>query len=204
MLGYHANEVVDLSKGPKKYAALSHCFRIEGGAYGKINKGLYRVHQFTKLEMFIFCKPEESEALHKKLLSIEKEICDGLDLPYRVIDIPTGDLGDEVVAVVARDVNVQKIKGHKAFHNENERKFILSCINLVDKAVLGDKKDVYKPIKEMKPDIILLGYDQINFTDHLEENLKKNNLKIKVLRTKPLNVRYYKTSKIKKYLNKFL
>lgn len=93
LLGYHAGEVLDLSDGPKKYAALSHCFRTEGGAYGKENKGMYRVHQFTKLEMFIFCKPEESEVLHKELLDIEKEICNGLDLNYRVIDIPTGDLG---------------------------------------------------------------------------------------------------------------
>ena len=93
VLGYHGDEVLDLSKGPKKYAALSHCYRREAGAYGKASKGLYRVHQFTKLEMFIFCKPEESEALHQELLNIEKEICDGLGLAYRVIDIPTGDLG---------------------------------------------------------------------------------------------------------------
>ena len=59
--GYHAGEVLDLSKGPKKYVALSHCFRTEAGAYGRESKGLYRVHQFTKLEMFIFCKPEDSE-----------------------------------------------------------------------------------------------------------------------------------------------
>jgi len=93
MLGFHANEVLDLSKGPKKYAALSHCFRTEAGAYGKANKGMYRVHQFTKLEMFVFCKPEDSEALHQELVEIEKEICGGLELHYRVIDIPSGDLG---------------------------------------------------------------------------------------------------------------
>jgi seryl-tRNA synthetase len=93
VLGYHANEILDLSKGPKKYAAISHCFRTEAGAYGRTSKGLYRVHQFTKLEMFIFCSPTESENLHKELLSIEKEIADGLDLPYRVIDIASGDLG---------------------------------------------------------------------------------------------------------------
>ena len=93
VLGYHADEVLDLSAGPKKYAALSHCYRREAGSYGRESKGLYRVHQFTKLEMFIFCKPEESEALHTELLNIEKEICDGLGLAYRVIDIPTGDLG---------------------------------------------------------------------------------------------------------------
>ncbi len=93
VLGYHANEVLDLSDGPKKYAALSHCFRKESGAYGKANKGMYRVHQFTKLEMFIFCKPEDSEKLHEELLEVEKEICDGLGLAYRVIDTPSGDLG---------------------------------------------------------------------------------------------------------------
>ncbi len=93
MLGYHANEVLDLSTGPKKYAALSHCYRKEAGAYGRTSKGLYRVHQFTKLEMFIFCTPEQSEALHQELLAIEKEICDGLGLHYRIIDIASGDLG---------------------------------------------------------------------------------------------------------------
>ncbi|KKQ28107.1 MAG: Serine-tRNA ligase [Candidatus Magasanikbacteria bacterium GW2011_GWC2_37_14] len=91
--GYHANEVLDLSSGPKKYVALSHCFRTEAGSYGQESKGLYRVHQFTKLEMFVFCKPEESEKYHEEILNIEKEICDGLKLNYRVIDIPTGDLG---------------------------------------------------------------------------------------------------------------
>lgn len=91
--GYHANEILDLSKGPKKYIALSHCFRTEAGAYGRTSKGLYRVHQFTKLEMFVYCKPEDSEAMHHGLLAIEKEICDGLELSYRVIDIASGDLG---------------------------------------------------------------------------------------------------------------
>lgn len=93
VLGYHANEVLDLSEGPKLYAALSHCFRTEGGAYGKESRGLYRVHQFTKLELFAFCKPENGEGLHEKILAIEKDICDDLQLAYRVIDIPSGDLG---------------------------------------------------------------------------------------------------------------
>lgn len=93
MGGYHAQEVLDLSKGPKKYVALSHCFRTEAGAYGKTSKGLYRVHQFTKLEMFIYCKPEDSEKMHQELLSMEKKIVDGLKLPYRVIDVASGDLG---------------------------------------------------------------------------------------------------------------
>ncbi len=93
MGGYHADEVLDLSKGPKKYAAISHCFRTEAGAYGKTSKGLYRVHQFTKLEMFIYCKPEDSEKMHQELLKLEQKIADGLDLPYRVIDVASGDLG---------------------------------------------------------------------------------------------------------------
>jgi seryl-tRNA synthetase len=93
ILGYHSNETLDLTVGPKKYVALSHCFRKEAGTYGHASKGLYRVHQFSKLEMFIFCKPEDSEKHHLELLSIEKEIADGLGFPYRVIDIATGDLG---------------------------------------------------------------------------------------------------------------
>lgn len=91
--GYHANEVLDLSTGPKKYVALSHCFRTEAGAYGRTSKGLYRVHQFTKLEMFVYCKPEDSEQIHQEILEIEKEIVEGLGLNYRVIDIASGDLG---------------------------------------------------------------------------------------------------------------
>lgn len=91
--GFHSNEILDLTHGPKKYVALSHCYRTEAGAYGKTSKGMYRVHQFTKLEMFVFCKPEDSEKMHNEILMIEKEIADGLGFPYRVIDIPTGDLG---------------------------------------------------------------------------------------------------------------
>ncbi len=93
MGGYHANEVLDLSQGPIKYVALSHCFRTEGGAYGRTSKGLYRVHQFTKLEMFVYCDPQDSELMHEELLMIEREICDGLEIPYRVIDTASGDLG---------------------------------------------------------------------------------------------------------------
>ncbi|PSO45358.1 MAG: serine--tRNA ligase, partial [Parcubacteria group bacterium QH_9_35_7] len=77
VLGYHSNEIMDLSEGPKKYAAISHCFRREAGSYGKSSRGLYRVHQFKKLELFIFCKPSQSEELHKELLEIEEEIYGG-------------------------------------------------------------------------------------------------------------------------------
>lgn len=91
--GYHSNEILDLSNGPIKYAGISHCFRKEAGTYGRTSKGLYRVHQFTKLEMFVYCKPEESEKIHEELLAIEREIADGLDLPYQVIDTASRDLG---------------------------------------------------------------------------------------------------------------
>jgi seryl-tRNA synthetase len=78
---------------PRQYVGLSHCFRTEAGAPGKDARGLYRVHQFTKVEMFAFCVPEQSEQIHLELLRIEEEIFQGLGLPYQVIDTCTGDLG---------------------------------------------------------------------------------------------------------------
>ena len=91
--GYHAGEILDKTKLPLMYCGLSHCFRREAGAAGQFSKGLYRVHQFTKLEMFVYCTPEESNALHEKLRLIEEEIFIGLGLPFRVVDTCTGDLG---------------------------------------------------------------------------------------------------------------
>jgi len=91
--GYHANETINLEKLPLKYVGLSHCFRKEAGTYGQESKGLYRVHQFTKIEMYIICKPEDSEKLHQELLSVEKEIFTDLEIPFRVVDVCTGDLG---------------------------------------------------------------------------------------------------------------
>jgi len=93
MGGYHSDEILDLSNGPKKYVAVSHCFRKEAGAYGRESRGLYRVHQFTKLEMFVYCKPDESEEMHKHILDVEQKIVEGLGLPFRIIDIASGDLG---------------------------------------------------------------------------------------------------------------
>lgn len=78
---------------PRKYVGLSHCFRTEAGAPGRDTRGLYRVHQFTKVEMFVFCTPDQSEAIHLELLGIEEKIFQGLGLPYHVIDTCTGDLG---------------------------------------------------------------------------------------------------------------
>ncbi len=91
--GIHADTIIDPDSLPIKMAGHSHCFRREAGAAGQYSKGLYRVHQFTKVEMFIYCKPEDSEKYHKEVLAIEEEIFQGLDIPYRVVDTCTGDLG---------------------------------------------------------------------------------------------------------------
>jgi seryl-tRNA synthetase len=91
--GMHRNKILDDLQLPMKYVGLSHCFRTEAGAPGRDTRGLYRVHQFTKVEMFVFCAPDQSEAIHRELLAIEEEIFQGLGLPYHVIDTCTGDLG---------------------------------------------------------------------------------------------------------------
>jgi seryl-tRNA synthetase len=91
--GMHRDAVLDEARLPLKYVGLSHCFRTEAGAPGRDQRGLYRVHQFTKVEMFAFCTPEQSEALHQDLLRIEEKVFQGLGLPYHVIDTCTGDLG---------------------------------------------------------------------------------------------------------------
>ncbi len=91
--GYHSGEILPKDKLPLYYCGLSHCFRREAGAAGQFSKGLYRVHQFTKLEMFVYCLPEQSDAIHEKLRLIEEEIFEGLGLPFRVVDTCTGDLG---------------------------------------------------------------------------------------------------------------
>jgi seryl-tRNA synthetase len=91
--GMHADEVLNEADLPLKYVGVSHCFRTEAGAAGRASKGLYRVHQFTKVEMFAFTTPEASGATHAELLAIEEEIFTALGVPYRVLDICSGDLG---------------------------------------------------------------------------------------------------------------
>ena len=91
--GMNRDKILDENQLPQKYVGLSHCFRTEAGAPGRDTRGLYRVHQFTKVEMFAFCVPEQSEAIHQELLRIEETIFQGLELPYQVIDTCTGDLG---------------------------------------------------------------------------------------------------------------
>ncbi|MBI4126426.1 MAG: serine--tRNA ligase [Deltaproteobacteria bacterium] len=91
--GYLADQILAPTQLPIRYAGVSHCFRTEAGASGRESKGLYRVHQFTKIEMFAFCAPEASEKIHDEFVKIEEEIFQGLNIPYRVVDICSGDLG---------------------------------------------------------------------------------------------------------------
>jgi seryl-tRNA synthetase len=91
--GMHRDQIFEEEKLPKRYVGLSHCFRTEAGAAGRDTRGLYRVHQFTKVEMFAFCTPDQSEAIHLEIKAIEEDIFKGLGLAFHVIDTCTGDLG---------------------------------------------------------------------------------------------------------------
>ncbi len=93
LTGYHANEILEEKDLPLFYAGYSPCYRKEAGTYGKHTRGLFRVHQFNKLEMYAFTLPEQSVELHERILSIEEEIWQELKIPYRVINIASGDLG---------------------------------------------------------------------------------------------------------------
>ncbi len=103
LAGKHADEIIPEEKLPLKYIGYSHCFRQEAGAYGKYSKGLYRVHQFTKAEMFIYCLPQQSKQMHEYLLAVEEKIYQGLGLPYRILEMCTGDLG----AMAARKFDLE-------------------------------------------------------------------------------------------------
>lgn len=103
LAGKHADEVIPQAELPIKYIGYSHCFRQEAGAYGKYSKGLYRVHQFTKTEMFIYCLPEDSAKYHDLILSMEEKIYQALCLPYRVLQMCSGDLG----AMAAKKYDVE-------------------------------------------------------------------------------------------------
>jgi seryl-tRNA synthetase len=89
----HAGEILDAAELPRRYAGFSTCFRREAGAAGKDTRGIFRVHQFDKVEMFVFCEPGDSPAEHERLLSIEEEILQDLEVPYRVVNIAVDDLG---------------------------------------------------------------------------------------------------------------
>lgn len=143
MAGLHADEVIEKEDLSKRYVAVSHCFRKEAGAYGRYSKGLYRVHQFTKVEMFVYCEPEKSEDFHKEILEIEEEIVKALEIPYRVVEMCTGDLG----GMAARKYDIEAWMPGRNDYGE-----VTSCSNCTDYQArsLNIK---YKP-KEGKPDYL--------------------------------------------------
>ncbi|MGH3545309.1 MAG: serine--tRNA ligase [Mycobacteriales bacterium] len=93
LAGYHSDEILDLSDGPVRYAGWSSCYRREAGSYGKDTRGILRVHQFDKVEMFSYCAPQDAAQEHLRLLAWEEEMLAKVELPYRVIDVAAGDLG---------------------------------------------------------------------------------------------------------------
>lgn len=93
LAGYHSGEILDLSRGPMRYAGWSSCFRREAGSYGKDTRGIIRVHQFDKVEAFVYCVPADAEAEHERLLGWQREMLARIEVPYRVIDVAAGDLG---------------------------------------------------------------------------------------------------------------
>ena len=93
LAAYHSDEIIPAAELPLRYAGWSTCFRREAGSYGKDTTGIIRVHQFDKVEMFVYCDPAEAEAEHERILQWEKDFLDALELPYRVIDVASGDLG---------------------------------------------------------------------------------------------------------------
>ena len=93
LAAYHMDEILDAAKLPLRYSGYSPCFRREAGSYGKDTRGIIRVHQFEKVEMFSFCRPEDAVAEHQRLLNWEKDFLNAMEIPYRVIDVATGDLG---------------------------------------------------------------------------------------------------------------
>lgn len=97
LAAYHMDEILDADYLPRRYVGYSPCFRREAGSHGKDTKGIFRVHWFDKVEMFIFCDPAEAEAQHRAILQFEQEYLNALELPYRVIDVAAGDLGSSAI-----------------------------------------------------------------------------------------------------------
>ncbi|BCO33650.1 serine--tRNA ligase [Mycobacterium heckeshornense] len=93
LAGYHSDEILDLSAGPLRYVGWSSCFRREAGSYGKDTRGIIRVHQFDKVEGFVYCAPDDAEAEHQRLLGWQRDMLARIEVPYRVIDVAAGELG---------------------------------------------------------------------------------------------------------------
>lgn len=123
LTGYHADEIIDEKDLPLLYAGYSPCYRKEAGSAGKYTRGLFRVHQFNKLEMYVFCVPEQSKAMHEQILRIEEEIYQELNIPYRIINIAAGDLG----APAAKKYDVEYWSPVSQQYRE-----ITSCSNCTD------------------------------------------------------------------------
>lgn len=123
LTGFHADEIIDEKNLPLLYAGYSPCYRKEAGASGKFSRGLFRVHQFNKLEMYIFCTPEQSVQMHEKILSIEEEIWQNLGVPYHVVNIAAGDLG----APAAKKYDIEYWSPV-----DNQYRELTSCSNCTD------------------------------------------------------------------------
>lgn len=121
--GYHMDEIIDEKDLPLFYAGYSPCYRKEAGAAGKHTRGLFRVHQFNKLEMYAFCLPEDSKKIHEKIRGVEEEIWQELNIPYRVVNIAAGDLG----APAAKKYDIEYWSPHDQTYRE-----LTSCSNCTD------------------------------------------------------------------------
>lgn len=123
LTGYHADETLEEADLPKLYIGFSPAYRLEAGAYGKHSRGLYRVHQFNKLEMYVFCRPEDSEQWHQKLVALEEKICQELGIPYRLVRIAAGDLG----APAYKKFDIEYYSPADGDYHE-----LMSCSNVTD------------------------------------------------------------------------
>jgi seryl-tRNA synthetase len=123
LAAYHLDEILTPDQLPLRYVGFSTCFRREAGTYGKDTQGLFRVHQFDKLEMFVFCPPEDSPAEHERLLALEEELISGLEIPYRVVNVAAGDLG----ASAAKKYDIEAW-----FPSQQTYREITSCSNTTD------------------------------------------------------------------------
>jgi len=108
------------------------------------------------------------------------------------------EYGDSITVVLARDKTIEKVKKRKPVFDENQRKINLENLDIIDKVVLGNLDDKYKVIEDIKPDVICLGYDQMFFTEGLEKELEKRNIKTKIIKLTPYKHEIYKSSKLRK------
>jgi len=123
LLAYHMNEILDAKELPLAYAGISPCFRKEAGTHGKDTKGIFRVHQFEKVEQFVFCRPEESWEWHEKLLKNAEEFFQSLEIPYRVVNICSGDIG----SIAAKKYDIEAWLPGQGKYRE-----VVSCSNCTD------------------------------------------------------------------------